>query len=84
MQMGSTFRIHPQATPGIGRGDMGGHRNICFGAGKVVDIVPGNGGTLCLKCQLAVMMMMIVMLIITTSGLGRTSRKMSHPRIKKQ
>ena len=27
------------------------------------------------------MVMMIVMVIITTSGLGRTSRKMSHPRI---
>lgn len=36
--MGSTLRIHPQETPGIGCGDMGGHRNICFSAGNVVDI----------------------------------------------
>ena len=30
------------------------------------------------------MVMMIVMVIIAASGLGRTSRKMSHPRIEKQ
>ena len=83
MRMGSTFRIHPQETPGIGHGDTGGHRNICFNAGKVFDIVPGDEGPLYPKGSFAVMVM-IVMVIITTSGLGRTSRKTSHPSIKKQ